>query len=65
MGDRYDHRTDEARAADAAESEVIDAPIEPGAVELREEALAVEEHSAREDDSAAEAEGRHRRPDAG
>lgn len=65
MGDRYDHRTDEARAADAAESEVIDAPIEPGAVELREEALEAQERAAREDDSAAGTEGRHRRPDAG
>jgi hypothetical protein len=65
MGDRYDHRTDEARAADAAEPEVIDQPIEPGAVALRDEALAAEERTAREDDSAAETEGRHRRPDAG
>lgn len=65
MGDRYDHRTAEARAADAAESEVIDQPIEPGAVELREDALEAEERSARDDDSAAETEGRPPRPDAG
>lgn len=65
MGDPYDHRTDEARAADAAEPEVIDQPIEPGAVELRDEALEAEERSAREDDPASEAAGRHRRPDAG
>lgn len=38
MGNRYDHRTDVARAADAAEPEVIDQPIEPGAVGLRDEA---------------------------
>lgn len=62
MGDRYDHRTDEARAADAAEPEVIDQPIEPGAVELRDEALEAEQRSAREDD-AADTEGR--RPDGG
>lgn len=65
MGDRYDHRTDEARAGDAAEPEVIDQPVETGAVELRDEAPAAEERSAREADCAAEAEGRHRRPDAG
>ena len=64
MGDRYDHHTDEARAADAAEPEVIDRPIETGAVELRDEAPEAEERSAREDDSAAGGEGRHRRPDA-
>jgi hypothetical protein len=65
MSHRYDHRTDEARAADAAEPEVIDQPIEPGAVELRDEALEAEQRSAGEDDPIAGSEGRHRRPRAG
>lgn len=65
MSHRYDHRTDKARAADAAEPEVIDQPIEPGAVELRDETLEAEQHTAGEDDSTAGSEGRHRRPQAG
>lgn len=64
MSHRYDHRTDEARAADAAEPEVIDQPIEPGAVELRDEALEAEQRSAG-NDSTEGPEGRHRRPHAG
>ena len=40
-------------------------PIEPGAVELRDEALEAEQRSVGEDDSSAASEGRHRRPHAG
>lgn len=64
MSHRYDHRTDEARAAAAAEPEVIDQPIEPGAVELRDEALKAEQRSAGNDSTEGPG-GRHRRPHAG
>jgi hypothetical protein len=45
MTERYDHRDAEARAADAEEDQVIDAPVLDGAEELQAEATraAVEE----------------------
>jgi hypothetical protein len=38
MTERYDHRDAEARAADAEEDEVIDAPVLDGADDLQVEA---------------------------
>jgi hypothetical protein len=39
MTERYDHRTDEARAADAEEPMVIDHPLEEGAADLQQEVV--------------------------
>ena len=50
---RYDHRDDAARAADAEEGRVIDAPLEEGAAELREQTADAERRGEVEDDPAA------------
>jgi len=50
---RYDHRDEAARAADAEEDRVIDGPLEEGAAELRAQVTDAERHGDLEDDPAA------------
>jgi aspartate/methionine/tyrosine aminotransferase len=50
---RYDHRDEAARAADAEEDRVVDAPLEQGAAELREQVTDAERRGELEDDPAA------------
>jgi hypothetical protein len=56
MTERYDHRTPEARAADADEEAVLDQPLEPGASDLRAEAEQAVEQGRVEDDPSGPAE---------
>ena len=53
MTERYDHRDEAARAADAAEDRVIDTPVEEGAADLREQVADAERRGDLEDDPAA------------
>ena len=51
--ERYDHRDEADRAADASEDQVIDAPIQEGAAELREQVADAEERGELENDPSA------------
>lgn len=50
MTERYDHRTEDDRVADAEEPVVIDQPVTDGAAELREEALRFDREEASDGD---------------
>ncbi len=50
MTDRYDHRTADARAADAEEDQVLDSPLQTGASELRAEVAETAERGDLEND---------------
>lgn len=52
MTERYDHRTEDARAADGTESAVLDRPVETGAAELQREVVDADRHGTLVGDSA-------------
>jgi|KBSSwiStaDraftv2_1062776.scaffolds.fasta_scaffold1927485_1 hypothetical protein len=54
MTERYDHRDDETRAADAERPEVLDTPVLDGADDLQTEASRAVENQRLDEDSASD-----------